>query len=120
MTAFDEWWVEEVGRPPLAGESKLALSAWDHQQAEIDRLRLLCDEMDSQCARIYEDKGASLPNPMLKCPRCDAPALDYDGFAVVTCPGAHHCGYCTHPSADEDAKGRMRCGLCGADVTDEG
>jgi len=45
----------------------------------------------------------------ISCPKCGAEQLDLDGFGLVACP---ECGFCTHPSADSDAHGRMVCGIC--------
>lgn len=46
---------------------------------------------------------------MLECPKCGAAQEDLDGFGVVACSA---CGYCTHPSRDNDI-----CGICKKKIT---
>ena len=53
--------------------------------------------------------------PESQCPKCKQWFVDHDGFGVLDCD----CGYCSHPSAQEDDKGRMICDYCDKDITDE-
>lgn len=43
-----------------------------------------------------------------RCPRCKQEQADFDGFGVLFCA----CGYCTHPSIDDN-----KCGCCGDVIT---
>jgi len=75
--------------------------------------------IDRQTIARYEDEV-----PLLNCPGCGLLVPDFDGFGIVAHldpdesaqledfpPG---CGYCTHPTADGNADGKMVCNLCGA------
>jgi hypothetical protein len=44
-------------------------------------------------------------NPMMLCPRCEAPQPDYDGLGVLFCEA---CGFCEHASWSEG-----KCDYCG-------
>jgi hypothetical protein len=47
--------------------------------------------------------------PRVRCPKCGAEVLDFDGFGFVACP---ECEFCTHPSSTADASGDFVCNVC--------
>jgi hypothetical protein len=51
--------------------------------------------------------------PEMTCPKCGKEMPDFDGFGVLAhvAPMPDPCGYCSHPSLDDNV-----CGICGIKV----
>lgn len=45
--------------------------------------------------------------PLLQCPKCRHPQVDYDGFGLLACTRDPKC-YCTHPGSTDGV-----CDICG-------
>jgi hypothetical protein len=59
----------------------------------------------------------AVEQPVMQCPRCKAWMPDFDGVGVLahtSPPYEDGCGFCTHPSCDQDAEGHSVCGICSA------
>ena|SRR5579864_760169 len=53
----------------------------------------------------------------MTCPRCGVEETDYDGLGMLahTKPTFEKgCGWCSHPSKDQEKDGPWVCGLCGS------
>lgn len=77
---------------------------------EIARLREIIDTLDRQGHDLYRMAAAGrvfAPNPVINCPCCGAPEIDYDGFGVLACPRDPVICYCSHPSITDAI-----CGIC--------
>jgi hypothetical protein len=70
-------------------------------------------EAEAEVERLQGDLiAAAEGHPVLVCPNCGSPTVDYDGAGLVACPRDPGC-YCTHPGADNG-----RCTICGKPCDD--
>ena len=77
---------------------------------------------ESELNRLFINKNTecAFPDvPLLNCPGCGFLLPDFDGFGVVAHVGEFKnyppsCGYCSHPSQDQNSKGKWVCGICSA------
>lgn len=65
------------------------------------------DELAEELGRVTHLLRVHSDMPVVECPSCGAPAVDYDGFGCVVCPRDPEC-YCTHPAIDDGV-----CRTCG-------
>ncbi len=64
---------------------------------------------------LLDLKAAANGLPVLLCPKCEHPQVDYDGFGVLACTRDPQC-YCTHPGSTDGV-----CDICGQpDEADDG
>lgn len=106
------WLAEHTdGQKPPEGALACAARLILERNAEIERLGKLIDDYEKIAAECYSDaqQGRVLvPNPIMRCPSCGAPEIDFDGMGCVACPRDPKRCFCPHPSTTDGV-----CGICG-------
>jgi hypothetical protein len=99
---FAQVWVEFRGHPPADGiDSALFTMARRFYDAGREPLLSLSERLKGDLIAAGEG------HPVLVCPNCGAPTVDYDGMGLVACPRDPAC-YCTCLSSDDGV-----CSICG-------
>ncbi len=93
-----------------------AADIWKELQRTRKEFADYLEMVDDTIRLVHRTNGVIIAiNPVHKCPKCGAQAVDYDGMGLVACPRDPLC-YCAHPSSTQAPGHPAECDICKREV----